>query len=244
MTERETMIQCLACEVCLVYWIIQRVLMSFQDWLHESCLNLRERPSSRETTPTKDINEQEQGEDASGGDAEDDANSDASSSGLPPPLISGSKYESLICGSCVSKVPTLKKYAGTPGVLMVVRDAEDKPWMVIDGEVSVVDVTGEEIDVAGDEPDSESRRKRSRSPNGDEPDAKRAKVDGSACLAPPVNPAAQDVFKRLTQEDRQLGSGDLFFTEGFRERWCRCPSVRVHYIFISLVLIFCSVCRL
>ncbi|THH18346.1 hypothetical protein EUX98_g8977 [Antrodiella citrinella] len=71
-TERETMIQCLACE----------------DWYHESCLNLRERPCSREPTPVS-------APAAESAPVEDDAASEASSSGLPPPLIPGSSYESM-----------------------------------------------------------------------------------------------------------------------------------------------------
>ncbi|EIM83733.1 uncharacterized protein STEHIDRAFT_170246 [Stereum hirsutum FP-91666 SS1] len=137
--ERETMIQCLACE----------------DWFHESCLHLRERPSSRESTPVPDACPTTQGgpHDASTSTAqdanatapvpddshdndEDDAHSDASSSGLPPPLITASDYDALICSSCVRKIPILQRWAGTPGVMMVVRDHSSSPWKVLNGDTS------------------------------------------------------------------------------------------------------------
>ncbi|KAK2460000.1 hypothetical protein APHAL10511_008006 [Amanita phalloides] len=100
-TERETMFQCLMCE----------------DWFHESCCNLRERPSSREPTP-QPTDESEQ---------IDDGVSDASSD-LPPALITAADYESFVCGACASKSELLRKWAGTPGILMVVRDSPEKPW--------------------------------------------------------------------------------------------------------------------
>jgi E3 ubiquitin-protein ligase UBR7 len=155
----------------------------------------------------------------------DDASSDASSSGLPPPLIPGSKYESLVCASCVSKVPTLKKYAGTPGVMIVFREEENQPWKVLDGEESVVVIMDEKAD-------AETGSKRSRSPTRDEPDAKRTRVHselGAVCLAPRLNLAAQTVFNSLEQNDQRFGTGDLFLTDGFRARWCRCPSVSIVY---------------
>jgi E3 ubiquitin-protein ligase UBR7 len=39
------------------------------------------------------------------------------------------------------------------------------------------------------------------------------------CLAPPANPVAEKIF-----QDASLGAGDVFLTEGWRERWCRCDS--------------------
>ena len=64
-------------------------------------------------------------------DQDDDARSDASSSGLPPPLITAEDYESLVCRACVSQIPILQAWAGTPGVVMVVREGPDVSWKII-----------------------------------------------------------------------------------------------------------------
>ncbi|KAI0674315.1 hypothetical protein C8Q78DRAFT_967672 [Trametes maxima] len=216
--ERETMIQCLACE----------------DWFHESCLNLRERPSSRESTPAPEP-------------AGDDDASDASSSGLPPPLVRADDYDTLICSECVRKVSSIRRVAGTPGTLMVVRSSENEPWRVIGHEETEqtlrVDVEGRGGQAATDvsEP-SATGEKRERPPtDGQEPQAKRARISPpveppSPCLASPQDPRVASLLsgldesspaadKRESEADtggRYLGAGDVFLTEGWRERWCRC----------------------
>ncbi|KAI0653924.1 hypothetical protein C8Q70DRAFT_1142793 [Cubamyces menziesii] len=220
--EQETMIQCLACE----------------DWFHESCLNLRERPPSREPTPAAEP-------------AGDDGASDASSSGLPPPLIRADDYDALVCSECVRRIDPLRRIAGTSGALMVVRASEDESWRVIGKESdepkeASIDVVGErdqnENDVAA-APDSRvTGGKRERSPvGGQEPEAKRARVSPepgppSECLAPPQDPRIAKLLSTLdsgvphnegANGDSQnavkyLGAGDVFLTEGWRDRWCHC----------------------
>jgi len=176
---------------------------------------------------------------------EDDAISDASSSGLPPPLIPGSEYESFVCASCVTKMPCVKKYAGTPGVMMVVRDDLTEPWRVLYGEETAVDVTEGRADLeiplgqTNSTTDGEletntsqgrteiSHKRTLSSTTGDGPEPKRARVDVEppvACSAPRINPVALSILKSVEQTDQRLGAGDLFLTEGFRDRWCRCPS--------------------
>ncbi|KAL6303793.1 hypothetical protein BKA93DRAFT_325400 [Sparassis latifolia] len=213
--ERETMIQCLACE----------------DWFHESCLNLRERPPSRDPSPEPT----QESPDA------DDAASEASSSGLPPPLISASDYDSFVCGACVRKIDTLRRYAGTSKVLMVVRDSPSDKWRIIGDEDAGSSTV--EVDIA--EPGSSAGEKRAHSPTKpDAPDAKRARLSPVAlssqpCLAPAMNPRAQELLSSQESRDDEglqafspLGCGDVFLTEGWRERWCRCgaclPSLRAH----------------
>ena len=126
-SERETMIQCLACEVRLCKFKPDCYPQTFQDWLHESCLNLRTRPPSRFPSPElpEEVNfvaEMEQ---------DDASRSDISSSGLPPPLITAEDYDSLVCRSCVSQIPILQAWAGTPGVAMVVREGPNSSWEII-----------------------------------------------------------------------------------------------------------------
>jgi E3 ubiquitin-protein ligase UBR7 len=99
----------------------------FQDWLHESCLNLRTRPPSR--LPSPEVLAEENG--FAEVDQADDSHSYASSSGLPRPLITAEDYDALVCRSCVSQIPILQAWAGTPGVVMVVRDNPDSSWGII-----------------------------------------------------------------------------------------------------------------
>lgn len=207
---------------------------SLQDWFHESCLSLRERPLSRASTPEAGVPAQEV----------DDAASEASSNDLPPPLIRADNYDALICAACVRSIPVVRRYAGTPGALMVVRDVPGGPWSVIGREAE----SGANVEVETVEArkglDTGVGEKRARSPTkgeSDAPNAKRARVSPEAsssppCLAPPVNSLAQQIFdKSLSKmdgaatssgEEDVCGEGDIFLTEGFRDRWCQCSSVR------------------
>ena len=162
------------------------------------------------------------------GDADDGA-SEASSSGLPPPLITAEKYEALVCRSCVLKLPLLWKYAGTSDALAVVRKSGEEPWTVI-GLASDADADTE-IDV-------EAGEKRSRAASEDgEPASKRVRLDGgdvndgasssvSPCLAPNPSEEIQSLLRRVEGEDYERFAGDLFLTDDFRERWCKCSLVR------------------
>ncbi|KAH9919997.1 uncharacterized protein BXZ73DRAFT_52376 [Epithele typhae] len=221
--ERETMIQCLQCE----------------DWFHESCLNLRERPPSREPTP-----------EAQEPPASDGA-SDASSSGLPPPLVTAEDYDALICSACVRKVHAVERIAGMPGAIMVVRSSDGEPWRAIgQQEVIVVDekdtstANGHPGVTATTTPTESTGEKRGRSASVDqEPTAKRARVSptpegadyidaGCSCSAPPRDRRVQNLFKKLhtpnegvSQEEiseSYQGLGDVFLIDGWRDRWCSC----------------------
>ena len=165
---------------------------------------------------------------ATEGDVEDGA-SEASSSGLPPPLITADQYEALVCRSCVLKIPILRKYAGTSDALAVIRKSSKDPWTVV-GRASDVDADVE-IDV-------EAGAKRSRAvPEDGEPASKRVRLgednvkDGSSsslspCLAPKTSEEIQSLLQRAEKEDYELFGGDLFLTDDFRDRWCKCTSVR------------------
>lgn len=213
---------CLAAHVCSP---------GYQDWFHESCLNLRERPSERPLSPEEHA------------DADDDASS--ASSDLPPALLTADDYDALICGACVRRIPILRRCAGTPGVLMVVRDASEQPWRVIGKEENIQDSVTVDVAEEAKPPEADVGGKRARSPEDTEiPTAKRPRVSTDPprfppCLAPSENPIAQKVVSSTseqttngdadqsatTSEPSSVG-GDVFLTEGWRERWCQCQSVR------------------
>ncbi|KAF8632675.1 hypothetical protein AX17_004807 [Amanita inopinata Kibby_2008] len=204
-TERETMIQCLMCE----------------DWFHESCCNLRERPSSREPTPTTP---------AVGSELASDDHLSESSSDLPPALLTASKYDNFICGACAAKSELLKRWAGTPGITMVVRETPESQWKCLKNEQ--VDVL--EVDVSETTDDPQIGAKRSLSSDARNPLPKKARVSPEStspsslavCSAPPENSIAKRIYADLSavQSSELLGTGDLFLTEGFRDRWCHCKS--------------------
>ncbi|KAF8228424.1 hypothetical protein L208DRAFT_1403929 [Tricholoma matsutake] len=213
-TEKETMIQCLSCE----------------EWYHESCCNLRERLTPTEPSPAQ---HPENIEPLS--ETNDDTVSEASSSDLPPPLISGTEYECFVCGACVSKNEILKRYSGTPGAIMVIRDDPASPWRRLGDDLCVAD---ENIDVNNGSPGfSTIGIKRALSPSdANIPDAKRVRGfsqastrPSSLCLGPKHNSVAQAIISnRKTSPEQSLGAGDIFLTENFRERWCRCVSCLPH----------------
>ncbi|KAF7377599.1 UBR-type domain-containing protein [Mycena sanguinolenta] len=226
-TERETMIQCLSCE----------------DWFHESCCMLRTRPEPRVPTPEPDHHDEPPSteatseEEAAGGG--DDAASNASSSGLPPPLITPEDYDAFVCRACVLTIPTLRRLVGTPGAITVVRADPNAPWTRLGDEplpdAPVVVADSEEASVSA----GEKRPATAQDTPAAEPAAKRARTESSGststkpCLAPPIEPLAQVAYTSTELDwDVALCTGDVFLTENFRERWCRCdsclPSLEAH----------------
>ncbi|KAJ3537031.1 hypothetical protein NMY22_g5770 [Coprinellus aureogranulatus] len=210
--EREAMIQCLVCEVRPLPAASLSILMEeYQDWFHESCCNLRERPNSREPSPEPAT------EDA-------DARSDDSSNGLPPPLVSADDYDTFICGGCVSKIPILKKYAGSPGAIMVVRDTPEASWQRIG---DVPSESQEDHVIVDEETLNTGSKRRLPSSSTDVPEAKRPRGSLSSsvkCLAPPAHPLARKVLEQSSTSE--LGTGDIFLTDGFRDRWCNCDECK------------------
>lgn len=217
------MIQCISCE----------------DWFHESCLNLRDRPHP-DTCPDPDPVPASESL-----DIRDDNDSDMSSDGLPPPLISAEDYDVFVCYDCVTKIDTLRRYAGTKGVIMVVRDDESSPWKTVGGDVlpaAALNHTNSDspLEVDGSEsPSILERHSSSPHAQGEERETKRRKISNpslSRCLAPPASSIAKAIYECKPQGSRvwgsHLGTGDVFLTEGWRQRWCRCdqclPSLQAH----------------
>ena len=167
---------------------------------------------------------------------------------IPPALIPASQYHALICGECVRTNPMFRKWAGQKGFIMVIRDRGVKSWRILDGiegeaatfEVAASDVSTDGV-VAG--------QKRPRQETGDdasvEPPTKKLRITSSSqntatsCEIPVPNPIALIVFAELDRiastgsalPDGELpaieSTGDMFLTQGWREKWCKCSNVRL-----------------
>lgn len=158
------------------------------------------------------------------------------------PLISAEDYDAFVCSSCVRSIDTLRRYAGTQGVIMVVRDSEDSPWRKLGGNPLCADAPTAMEDDLLDIDDSLAgpgqKRSRSHSFHSEAPERKKQHVlpePSSPCLAPAPNLIAQAIFQnsqQLSDTKVALGEGDVFLTEGWRGRWCRCsrcfPSLSDH----------------
>jgi E3 ubiquitin-protein ligase UBR7 len=46
------------------------------------------------------------------------------------------------------------------------------------------------------------------------------------CLAPNPSQEIQSLLESVEKGDYELFAGDLFLTDDFRDRWCKCSSVR------------------
>lgn len=248
-------------------------------------------PHDASTSTAQDANATAPVPDDSHDNDEDDAHSDASSSGLPPPLITASDYDALICSSCVRKIPILQRWAGTPGVMMVVRDHSSSPWKVLNGDTSnskasrtATDAESQDVSVVGtstevsitttteyklgdkrplspsshdhDITTTDSKKPRTSPPPSTAdptptPSTSRSRSQSQShsrrCLAPPVDPTAQRIYASLRSEAQAQApnltstsssvstsdvatlpecEGDIFLTDDWRTRWCRCDSVR------------------
>lgn len=119
---------------------------------------------------------------------------------------------------------------------MVIRDSPTGAWRVMGSTESESDDVNIHTQGSETESGTTTGQKRARSPSiTDGPQTKRPRdsgVDSShtqPCLAPPLNPIAQKILSEAGESGvSSLGSGDIFLTEGWRELWCRCPSVRTY----------------
>ncbi|KAL5505041.1 hypothetical protein ACEPAH_7704 [Sanghuangporus vaninii] len=233
--EQETMIQCLVCE----------------DWFHESCLNLRERPPKdsapkSEGASAKTVHSSELNTEAN------ETASEVSSSGLPPPLLTEDDYDTLICRSCVLSNPTLRRWLGTEGMIMVVRNDVDAPWVPIGRSSEDIEV---EVDknpdlgiggtlsnpgtnqtsaagnkrtldhsVAGTSEGTHAKRPRTDSTGQASGSTNEAPFAKSACIAPQQPKKALEILSSVSSNppNYDLGAGDVFLTDGWRSRWCQC----------------------
>jgi len=126
---------------------------------------------------------------------------------------------------------------------MVVRNNPAHPWRRLEARM---DQPEPEAEVRRDDSRSPIRSgvKRPLTPTTAVPVAKRPRPDAEyplptvACLAVPQNLIAQQILSNLATADGSisLGTGDIFLKEGFRDRWCRCSSVRVTSSFLQSYL--------
>lgn len=126
---------------------------------------------------------------------------------------------------------------------MVVRDTEDSSWRLLGGNSSGVNAstTMEEelLDIDDSSAASGQKRSRAQSFHSEEPERKKQHISlepSAPCLAPAPNPIAQAILQGsqlLSDSNASLGAGDVFLTEGWRERWCRCN--RVSSVYASLL---------
>jgi E3 ubiquitin-protein ligase UBR7 len=132
---------------------------------------------------------------------------------------------------------------------MVVRNEPYAPWNII-GDTSTLE-DDKSVEVSDEGVAMSTGTKRPRSPSvadSDSPETKRARASpGPAnasvpCLAPPPNMTAHKIFASRDANDLSLGAGDLFLTNGWRERWCRCNSVGRTFIYILNMLIIQQCC--
>lgn len=119
---------------------------------------------------------------------------------------------------------------------MVIRRTTAQPWVRFDGQLDQI-MGEDEVTTAVDSGSPvKSGLKRPATPPTSVPTNKRLRSSPDAessthttiCAAPSQNSIAGQIFtaanKKVDLAER-LGTGDIFLTEGFRERWCRCSSV-------------------
>jgi E3 ubiquitin-protein ligase UBR7 len=165
---------------------------------------------------------------------DEDAEGSVTDPSFPPALLPGSAYDALVCRDCVLKIPLLMKYAGSEGVMMVIRDGEEDDWRVIGrpGKSRANDgKNGISVDTTDATVEAGEKRKREEDVNAALNGEKRPRLDSSReanCLAPLPNSYASSIFKILKSSGSEAsvqGAGDIFLDEDFRLRWCRCEEV-------------------
>jgi len=113
--------------------------------------------------------------------------------------------------------------------MMIVRDSVTDSWRILNGDPADSE---ELIQVENGHTSASSGVKRPLSPSAlEEPDAKRVKglsntgpLQLKPCLAPSQGSLARKIVDGLSDSIYSLGTGDIFCTFNFRERWCHCDT--------------------
>jgi E3 ubiquitin-protein ligase UBR7 len=153
----------------------------------------------------------------------------------PPTRLLASDYDSLVCRDCVLAIPILKSWAGTPGLMMLVKkrgaDPDHPLWEVIGRQANDDPTILPEPGTSGTkrkQPDTDELIE-------DQLPKKQVKLEtgrsDTSCQAPVPNPIAQSILNDATvnsnQQTEYEGTGDVFLASGFRTKWCTCPQVSV-----------------
>ncbi|KAG8806003.1 hypothetical protein FRC17_005238, partial [Serendipita sp. 399] len=161
------------------------------------------------------------------GEDDDDEEDDPS---IPKALIPASEYDAFVCGDCLLSSPMLLKWAGSAGARMVVRSGSSSEWFIYAGGPQ------SKQEPESSPTDGEIGQKRTReqvedpTPVEGEPPTKKPRLESTKeCLAPTPDPQIQELLDHIRAKggaylegDGLHGAGDIFFTPGWRERWCRC----------------------
>ncbi|EEB90498.1 hypothetical protein MPER_11286 [Moniliophthora perniciosa FA553] len=111
---------------------------------------------------------------------------------------------------------------------MVIRASPSNTWKVIPA--SANDDYGPEVNTfIPSEPEMKGQKRKDSPSALNEQDLKRRCLSPSTssdpCLAPPPNTVSEQIYDDLRNGTESLhGSGDVFLTVGFRQRWCRCAA--------------------
>jgi len=153
----------------------------------------------------------------------------------------------------------LRKWAGQRGFMMVVRNRGAEGWRTLDG-VDVEAQATTEVAASGVHVSTNgvtAGQKRPRQETDDdasiEPPTKKPHTEPSSsgstatsCNIPPPNPIALAIFAeldRIASTGTALpeggppaveSTGDVFLTQGWRERWCKCSNVSSFPNFLTI----------
>lgn len=173
---------------------------------------------------------------------------------IPRALIPASAYDAFVCGECVVQPGNeiLRRLAGSEGARLVVK-RDGGEWEVYPA--------GWETITLEDHTNGEIGKKRNREEDEDIDDAgerpaKKIKTDESTavaetngagkstiiCSTPTPNADVQRLLERVAKGGSVApgeleGTGDMFFTPGWRERWCKCSNVSLYTGRNCLILI-------
>lgn len=179
---------------------------------------------------------------------DDDEEEDPS---IPKALLPASEYDSFICGDCLINSPMLLKWAGSDGARMVIRNANEGEWYIYPTQPQGAQQDNNSTSTT----EGSKKRSRDEMDGitmTSEPPTKKAKLEASidavpkpdlsinattkleqsTCTAPKPDPTIQALLDRIIERRGPYidgpglqGTGDIFFTAGWRERWCKCSEV-------------------
>jgi len=218
-----------------------------EDWYHPGCIvglgpkwyesvvKIAEKPETKDAgatgllpTITEDAEAappQAEGEPKAAEEEDDDD--------VPPPpgFPTDAEFEGLICYKCVDAHPWIKRYAGTSGFLAPVflkqGGAVDAPSAPITTDSELASKKRKASDEDDDMASQTSKRPRSEVGAGQTPPEEAAEALDDLPIAEEPKPTSADVAsicKLPNLPAAPEGQFSLFFTENFRDQFCRCAT--------------------